>query len=103
MTAPATGTRKPRPRRRIPGRPDGDRLVPFSAASERLGRSTDTLREWHDEGNLPAVVTPGSQWMTFESFIASVLASARPGKPGDIAALARAWFAAHPAMEGVVA
>jgi hypothetical protein len=38
------------------------------------------------------VVSPGGQWSTFESFINAVLASARPGRPGVIEAIARAWF-----------
>ena len=95
MLASATDARKPRPRRKVSRRPDGDRLVPLSIAAQRLGRSTETLREWHDEGHMPAVVTPGSQWMAFDSFIAAVLASARPGQAGDIAAIGREWFAAH--------
>jgi len=33
--------------------------------------------------------------MAFDSFIAAVLASARPGQAGDIAAIGREWFAAH--------
>lgn len=78
-----------------------DALVPFAEASKTLRRSTDALRQWHDAGHLPAVITPGGQWMTFQSFIAAVLASPRPSQAGDIAAIGRAWFATHPADEAV--
>jgi hypothetical protein len=50
---------------------------------------------WHDEGHMPAVITPGGQWSTYESFIAAVLASARPKRPGSIEEIARDWFATH--------
>jgi hypothetical protein len=76
-------------------------LVPFPEAAIRLGRSPDTLRLWHDEGHMPAVVTPGGQWSTYESFIDAALASARPKRPGSIEETARDWFAAH--LPGVVA
>ena len=72
-----------------------DCLVPFPEAARRLGRSPDTLRMWHDEGHMPAVITPGGQWSTYESFIAAVLASARPKRPGSIEEIARDWFATH--------
>jgi hypothetical protein len=44
-------------------------------------------------GYLPAVVSPGAQWCTFESFVVDVLASPRSGKPGVIENIAAAWFA----------
>ena len=72
-----------------------DCLVPLPEAARRLGRSPDTLRLWQDEGHMPAVVTPGGQWSTYESFIDAVLASARPKQPGSIEEIARDWFAAH--------
>lgn len=72
-----------------------DRLVPFPEAARRLGRSPDTLRLWHDDGHMPAVVTPGGQWSTYESFIDAVLASARPKQAGSIEQIARHWFAEH--------
>jgi hypothetical protein len=72
-----------------------DCLVPFPEAARRIGRSPDTLRLWHDEGHMPAVITPGGQWSTYESFINAVLASARPKVPGSIEEIAREWFAAH--------
>ncbi len=72
-----------------------DSLVPFPEAARRLGRSPDTLRLWHDAGHCPAVVSPGGQWSTYESFISAVLASARPKHAGSIEQIARAWFAAR--------
>ena len=80
--------------RRIARTGHGDRLVPFPEAARRLGRSPDTLRLWHDDGHMPAVVTPGGQWSTYESFIDAVLASARPKQAGSIEQIARDWFAA---------
>ena len=80
------------PQREHPDLSAADRLVPFSEAALRLGKTPDTLRRWHDEGHLPAVIAQG-QWSTFESFIQAVLASARPGKAGVIEDIARAWFA----------
>jgi MerR-like DNA binding protein len=77
-----------------------DRLVPFADAADRLGRSKDTLRNWHDKGHLPAVITPGGQWSTYESFICAVLASPRPAQPGAVEDIAREWFAAHAADSG---
>jgi hypothetical protein len=46
---------------------------------------------------MPAVVTPGGQWSTYESFIEAVLASVRPKQPGSIEEIARDWFAAQTA------
>lgn len=72
-----------------------DSLVPFPEAARRLGRSPDTLRLWHDAGHCPAVVSPGGQWSTYESFISAVRASARPKQAGSIDQIAREWFAAR--------
>jgi hypothetical protein len=44
---------------------------------------------------MPAVITPGGQWSTYESFIRAVLTSARPKQPGSIEQIARDWFANH--------
>jgi hypothetical protein len=49
---------------------------------------------------MPAVITPGGQWSTYESFITAVLASARPKQPGSIEQIARNWFVAR-AQEAV--
>jgi len=93
MTVSAVEARTAQPRRRSQPPACGDRLVPFPEAGTRLGRTADTLRNWHEEGHLPAVVSPGGQWSTYESFINDVLASARPGHAGSIEDIARAWFA----------
>ncbi len=93
MTVSAVEARTARPRRRNPVPTCGDRLVPFSEAAPRLGKTADTLRKWHDEGHLPAVMSPGGQWSTYESFIDAVLASARPRRAGVIEQIARDWFA----------
>jgi hypothetical protein len=77
---------------RKPLLPRADRLIPLSIAATRLGYSTDTLRRWHDEGHMPAVIGPGGQWSTYESFIDAVLASARPKQAGLIDEIARQWF-----------
>ena len=93
MTVSAAAEETKRPSGRSITLPQPDRLIPFPQAARRIGRSPDTLRNWHDEGHLPAVVSPGGQWSTYESFIAAVLASARPGEAGVIEDIARAWFA----------
>src|SRR5262249_18006282 len=91
----------PRLRRQAPLKPQSpgfqrrDRLIPIGTAAPLLGYSADTLRRWHDEGHLPAVITPGGQWSVHESFISAVLASPRPGRAGVIEEIARDWFAAH--------
>src|SRR6202451_4619217 len=72
-----------------------DSLIPFPEAARRLGRSPDTLRLWHNDGHMPAVVTPGGQWSAYESFIDAVLASARPKQAGSIEQIARHWVAEH--------
>jgi hypothetical protein len=50
---------------------------------------------------MPAVITPGGQWSTYESFIDAVLASARPKQAGSIEQIARDWFAANADPEAV--
>ena len=95
MTVTATETQAPPARLRNPRFAPNDNLVPFPEAARRLGRSTDTLRLWHDDGHMPAVITPGGQWSTYESFICAVLASARPKQAGSIEQIARDWFSAH--------
>jgi hypothetical protein len=95
MTVSVTEARAIRVRHRNPRLATKDSLVPFPEAAARLGRSSDTLRLWHDAGHCPAVVSPGGQWSTYESFIAAVLASARPRQAGSVEQIARDWFAAH--------
>jgi hypothetical protein len=100
MTVSAIDARQAAPKRRTsPIALGGDRLVAFSEAAQRLGKSPDTLRRWHDEGHLPAVILLG-QWSTFESFINAVLASARPGQAGVIEHVAAAWFAERDCAPG---
>ena len=82
-------------RHRAPVLQRADRLIPIGDASRLLGYSADTLRRWDDEGHMPAVITPGGQWSTYQSFIDAVLASARPKQAGSIEEIARDWFAAH--------
>ena len=108
MTASAVRAPLRRSTRPNPASAREDRLVPFSEAAPRLSRTRETLRKWHDEGHLPAVVSPGGQWSTFQSFIDAVFASARSGRPGVIEEIARAWFrdrgeeaAPRPALAGV--
>jgi hypothetical protein len=103
MTAPAAVAGAERPKVRNLAVLRSDRLVSFPQAARRLGRSPDTIRAWHDAGHLPAVTTPGGQWSTFESFIAAILASARPGEAGSIEDIARAWFAERGLSPGAVA
>jgi hypothetical protein len=93
MTVSAVEARTARSERRNQPPACGDRLVPFPKAAPQLGRTTDTLQNWYEEGHLPAVISPGGQWSTYASFIAAVLASARPGHAGRIEDIARAWFA----------
>jgi hypothetical protein len=95
MTVTAPEARTSPVRSRNPRAARNDSLVPFPEAARRLGRSPDTLRLWHDDGHMPAVVTPGGQWSTYESFINAVLASARPKQAGSIQQIARDWFATH--------
>jgi len=95
MTVTATEARTSPVEHRNPRTTREDRLVPFPEAARRLGRSPDTLRLWHDDGHMPAVITPGGQWSTYESFINAVLASARPKQAGSIEQIARGWFADH--------
>jgi hypothetical protein len=100
MTVTASDARTAPVRRRASRVICHDSLVSFPEASKRLGRSPDTLRLWHDAGHMPAVVTPGGQWSTYESFINAVLASAQPKQAGSIEQIAREWFAARKAKAG---
>jgi hypothetical protein len=77
------------------GRLRKDWLVAFSEAARTLGTTPETLRSWHAKGDVPAIVGPGGGWLTYASWIADVMRSARPGSAGDIAAVTRDWFATH--------
>jgi hypothetical protein len=77
-------------------RPGGrDYLVPFPVAATTLGRSTDTFEAWAAKGLVPAVELEGGRKSTFASWLAAVMRSARPGKPGKLADVTAAWWAAH--------
>jgi hypothetical protein len=70
-------------------------LVSWGAAAVILGRSRKTLTNWADEINVPTVRTPGGHLSTYRSWLDAVLASARPGLAGDIAAVTDNWWAVH--------
>jgi hypothetical protein len=70
-----------------------DALVPWPRAAKVLGRSTDTLDNWFADPAIamPAVQQPGGK-ATYASWLDAVLASARPGVAGDMAAASRRWW-----------
>jgi hypothetical protein len=70
----------------------GDTLVTWPKAARVLGCCEDTLTAWWQQGNVPAVSTPGGQRKTYASFLDMVLASARPGEAPGIGETARAWW-----------
>jgi hypothetical protein len=72
-----------------------DRLVSFPRAAARLGLTTETLHNWYKADAVPAIVGPGNRWSTYESWVAAVMVSARPGCAGNVPAITRDWFALH--------
>ena len=72
-----------------------ERLVPVKAAARTLGWSADAIRGWVNDGEVPAVRTPGGQLSLYASWIGDVLASAKPGEIGDMAEVTRRWHAAR--------
>lgn len=72
-----------------------DRLVPVKAAARTLGWSADAIRDWVNDGHVPAVRTPGGQFSLYATWIGDVLASAKPGEIGDMAEVTRQWYAAR--------
>ena len=72
-----------------------DRLISFRAAALALGTTPETLRIWYAQSAVPAVISPGGTWQTYESWVAAVLRSARPGQAGRMADVTAAWFAEH--------
>lgn len=70
-----------------------ERLVPLKAAARVLGWSADAIRDWVNAGDVPAVRTPGGQLSLYASWIGDVLASSRPGQPGDMNEVSRQWWA----------
>jgi hypothetical protein len=84
MTAPAIAL--------DPGTLRGDVLIPLGAAARRLGRASDTLKGWAERYGIPAVKDFGGEWLTYQSWVDAVLASALPGRAGSIADVTRAWW-----------
>lgn len=72
-----------------------ERLVPVKAAARTLGWSDDAIRGWVNDKHVPAVRTPGGQFSLYASWIADVLASAKPGEIGDMTEVTRQWYAAR--------
>jgi hypothetical protein len=70
-----------------------DRLVPVKAAARVLGWSADAIRDWVNDGHVPAVRSPGGQLSLYGSWIGDVLDSASPGVIGDMAEVTRRWWA----------
>lgn len=81
-----------------------DALVPWPRAARVLGRTTDTLDNWHADPSIlmPAVRQPGGK-ATYASWLDAVLASARPGRAGDMAEASRQWWADRGTPAGAVA
>jgi len=63
------------------------------AAARRLGWSADVVRDWVRDNPIPQVRTPGNHISLYDSWVTAVLASARPGQPGDMDAVTRRWWA----------
>jgi hypothetical protein len=76
-----------------------DWLVSWSVAADTLGRTTKTLTEWYEAGHVPAVRSPGGQLSAHASWLADVMASAKPGEAGDIPEVTRDWWARHEAAK----
>lgn len=70
-----------------------DRLVTVKAAARTLGWSADAIRDWVNDGHVPAVRSPGGQLSLYGSWIGDVLDSARPGQTGDMCEVTRRWWA----------
>jgi hypothetical protein len=71
-----------------------ERLMSLGAAARRLGRDPSTLRGWvQDHPEIPSVATPGGHVSLYDSWVTAVLASARPGKQGDMTEVSRLWWA----------
>lgn len=87
-----------------PGALRGDVLVPLSMAARRIGRTSETLKAWADKHGIPAVKDPGGDWMTYQSWVDAVLASALPGRAGSISEVTSAWWQQRGvALEGAAA
>jgi hypothetical protein len=73
---------------------EADKLVPLAEAAERLCRSVWTLKRLYAAGELP-VVFIRNRWFVPESFLREVFTAMRPGRAGDFAEVADAWFRAN--------
>jgi hypothetical protein len=82
----------------------GDVLIPLSAAARRVGRTSETLKAWAGRHGIPVVLDPAGDWMTYQSWVDAVLASARPGQAGSVTDVTSAWWQQRGiAMEGAAA
>jgi len=87
-----------------PGALRGDVLVPLSMAARRVGRTSETLKAWADKFGIPAVKDFGGDWMTYQSWVDAVVASALPGRPGCIREVTGQWWQARGVvLEGAAA
>lgn len=77
----------------ISGQRGPDKLVPVKRAARVLGWSAEAIRDWVNDGDVPAVRTPGGQLSLYASWLTAVLDSARPGRAGDMAEVSRQWWA----------
>lgn len=73
-----------------------ERLVPVKLAARSLGRSADAVRDWVNDGQVPAVRTPGGTLSLYASWLSAVLTSARPGQVGDMSEVTARWYAERP-------
>jgi hypothetical protein len=70
-----------------------ERLVTVKAAARVLGWSADAIRGWVNDGDVPGVRTPGGQISLYATWLSDVLASAQPGRTGDMSEVTRQWYA----------
>lgn len=80
-----------------------ERLVTLSAAAKRLGWDASTVRDWVRDTGIPNVRTPGGHLSLYDSWVTAVLASARPGQPGDMDQVTRQWWAERGELQEVAA
>jgi hypothetical protein len=66
-------------------------LVPVAQAAASLATTAWTLKRWHREGHLPAVIMQG-RWYIPASFLDAVLSSPRPAQAGVLEEIADTWF-----------
>jgi hypothetical protein len=71
---------------------DSDCLVPLWLAAKKLGVTEESVGDWHVKYRVPLVRSPGRFRFTYESWLAMVLASPRPGRAGDMQAVTDAWW-----------